>query len=73
MITAADVTPVLFFVNGVQITRRYDRKLDYGLQFYIQESPSLSVKFRVFKFTMKSLRFKGKLTMHQFDTENILP
>ena len=45
MITAADVTPVLFFVNGVQITRRYDRKLDYRLQFYIQESPSLSVKF----------------------------
>ena len=47
MITAADVTSVLLFVNGVQIIRRYDRKLDYGLQFYIQESISLSVKFRV--------------------------
>ena len=49
MITAADVTPVLFFVNGVQITRRYDRKLDYRLQVYFQESPSLSVKFQVFE------------------------
>ena len=46
MITAASVTTVLFFVNGVQIIRTYARKLDYGLQFYILLSLSLSVKFR---------------------------
>ena len=59
MITAADVTPVLFFVNGVQLTRRYDRKLDYGLQFYIKESPSLSVKFRVFEVYNEELKVSG--------------
>ena len=48
-----------FFVNGVQITRRYDRKLDYGLQFYIQESPSLSVKFRVFEVYNEELKVSG--------------
>ena len=44
-----------------------------GFSFIFRSLQVSLSSFRSLKFTMKSLRFQGKQTMHHFDTENILP
>ena len=44
-----------------------------GFSFIFRSLQVSLSSFGSLKFTMKSLRFQGKQTMHHFDTENILP